>query len=174
MKSLNTCVKQSDSALKNVFEDAKAIAKEVKEFSLTEEHIFHKFRAPKCSSLSEGGGEKKKGGGGGGGGGGVPEQRKVAELIYSLTPEARDEFINLVPRFWTQGSFQYDTLNKPFQAPQEKWILMMVHTCQCPFFESEPMVGHTLLILLVDASLKSLAKENPGWTFYRKANMRAY
>ena len=30
------------------------------------------------------------------------------------------------------------------------------------------MVGHTLLILLVDASLKSLAKENPGWTFTEK------
>ena len=101
MKSLNTCVKQSDSALKKSLKSAKAIAKEVKEFSLTEEHIFHKIQSTKVQFLSE------------------PEQRKVAELIYSLTPEARDEFINLVPRFWTQGSFQYDTLNKPFQAPQE-------------------------------------------------------
>ena len=57
-------------------------------------------------------------------------------------------------------AFNTDTLNKPFQAPQEMDIDDGTYM-PMPVFESEPMVGHTLLILLVDASLKSLAKENP-------------
>lgn len=34
------------------------------------------------------------------------EQREVAKLIYEMDDDARDEFLGLTPRFWTQGSFQ--------------------------------------------------------------------
>uniref|UniRef100_UPI003CF1AF2D cyclic GMP-AMP synthase DncV-like nucleotidyltransferase n=1 Tax=Enterobacter cloacae complex sp. 280C5 TaxID=3395861 RepID=UPI003CF1AF2D len=35
-------------------------------------------------------------------------------------------------------------------------------------FESEPSIGHTLLLLLVDTSLKSLEAENDGWVYEEK------
>ncbi|NMV23057.1 hypothetical protein HKB23_11615, partial [Vibrio parahaemolyticus] len=47
------------------------------------------------------------------------DQLEVAKLIYEMDEDARDEFLGLTPRFWTQGSFQYDTLNRPFQPGQE-------------------------------------------------------
>jgi hypothetical protein len=36
------------------------------------------------------------------------------------------------------------------------------------FFEDKPAIGHQLLLLLVDASLKSLAVERHGWSFEAK------
>ncbi|PWW40290.1 hypothetical protein DFO83_102108 [Idiomarina loihiensis] len=146
LKRLRQIVRQRT---KDVFEDAKTIAKEVKQQNLTEEAVLYKFQGTKMRFLSE------------------PEQKKVAHLIHELDDTARDVFINLTPRFWTQGSFQYNTLNKPFQAPQEMDIDDGTYM-PMPVFETEPMIGHILLVLLVDASLKSLAAENPGWTFEEK------
>lgn len=84
-----------------------------------------------------------------------------------MDEDARDEFLGLTPRFWTQGSFQYDTLNRPFQPSQEMDIDDGTYM-PMPIFESEPKIGHSLLILLVDASLKSLVAENHGWKFEPK------
>ncbi|EGU40159.1 hypothetical protein VII00023_22214, partial [Vibrio ichthyoenteri ATCC 700023] len=95
------------------------------------------------------------------------EQVKVAELIYLMDDEARKEFSDLSPRFWTQGSFKYDTLNKPFHPGQEMDIDDGTYL-PMPIFESDPKVGHTLLILLVDSALKSLAAERSGWVFETK------
>ncbi|CAH1235268.1 Cyclic GMP-AMP synthase [Vibrio harveyi] len=134
---------------RDVFEEAKGIAKAVKKSVLTFEIIQEKVSKTKIKHLSEN------------------DQREVAKLIYEMDEDARDEFLGLTPRFWTQGSFQYDTLNRPFQPGQEMDIDDGTYM-PMPIFESEPKIGHSLLILLVDASLKSLVAENHGWKFEPK------
>lgn len=134
---------------RDVFEEAKGIAKAVKKSVLTFEIIQEKVSKTKIKHLSEN------------------DQLEVAKLIYEMDEDARDEFLGLTPRFWTQGSFQYDTLNRPFQPSQEMDIDDGTYM-PMPIFESEPKIGHSLLILLVDASLKSLVAENHGWKFEPK------
>ncbi|MBM4859236.1 hypothetical protein HYO44_17580 [Vibrio parahaemolyticus] len=134
---------------RDVFEEAKCIAKAVKKSVLTFEIIQEKVSKTKIKHLSE------------------SEQREVAKLIHEMDEDARDEFLGLTPRFWTQGSFQYDTLNRPFQPGQEMDIDDGTYM-PMPIFESEPKIGHSLLVLLVDASLKSLVAENHGWKFEAK------
>nr|WP_275666602.1 CBASS cGAMP synthase [Vibrio tubiashii] len=134
---------------RDVFEEAKGIAKAVKKSVLTFEIIQEKVSKTKIKHLSE------------------SDQREVAKLIHEMDEDARDEFLGLTPRFWTQGSFQYDTLNRPFQPGQEMDIDDGTYM-PMPIFESEPKIGHSLLILLVDASLKSLVAENHGWKFEPK------
>ncbi len=134
---------------KDVFEEAKGIAKAVKGNFLTFDTVYSKIVQTKIRYLSD------------------SDQREVAKLIYELDDEAREEFLDLTPRFSTQGSFQYDTLNRPFQPGQEMDIDDGTYM-PMPIFESEPKIGHTLLILLVDASLQSLVAENQGWRFEAK------
>ena len=134
---------------RDVFEEAKGIAKAVKQSVLTFEIIQEKVSKTKIKYLSEN------------------DQREVAKLIHEMDEDTRDEFLGLTPRFWTQGSFQYDTLNRPFEPGQEMDIDDGTYM-PMPIFESEPKIGHTLLVLLVDASLKSLVAENSGWKFEAK------
>lgn len=137
------------SRTRDVFEEAKGIAKAVKKSVLTFEIIQEKVSKTKIKHLSD------------------SDQREVAKLIHEMDDDARDEFLGLTPRFWTQGSFQYDTLNRPFQLGQEMDIDDGTYM-PMPIFESEPKIGHSLLILLVDASLKSLVAENYSWKFEPK------
>lgn len=134
---------------KEVFEEAKVIAEEVKLQTLTLERVQTRLTSTKLMYLSK------------------KEQHKVAQLICDMDDEAREEFLSLTPRFWTQGSFQYDTLNRPFHPGQEMDIDDGTYM-PMPIFESEPKIGHSLLLLLVDSSLKSLAAENDGWIYEAK------
>ena len=131
--------------VKDVFEEAKKIAKEVR----SQESIILDFRSTNLRYLSR------------------DEQCTIAELIFNLDDEARKEFLGLTPRFWTQGSFKYHTLNRPFHSGQEMDIDDGTYM-PMPIFKSEPKIGHTLLLLLVDSSLKSLVAENKDWIFEAK------
>lgn len=131
--------------VKCVFEEAKSIAKKVRK----KEVILKSFSNTNIQHLSE------------------DEKSKIAELIYSMDAEARKEFLGLTPRFWTQGSFKYHTLNRPFHSGQEMDIDDGTYM-PMPIFESDPKIGHTLLLLLVDSALKSLVAENSGWKFETK------
>lgn len=97
----------------------------------------------------------------------VDDQRKLSELIIELSPDLKAEFMRINPRFWTQGSFMYDTLNRPYKPTQEMDIDDGTYL-PMQFFEDKPAIGHQLLLLLVDASLKSLAVERYGWSFEAK------
>ncbi|MCA6968410.1 hypothetical protein LF935_02075 [Pectobacterium carotovorum] len=134
---------------KDVFEEAKKIARDVKYTQFTEDRIKEELANSKLKYLSE------------------EEQRKISRLIFNMDDDSREEFLNLTPRFWTQGSFQYDTLNRPFQPGQEVDIDDGTYM-PMTIFESEPKIGHTLLLLLVDSSLKSLEADNDGWVFEAK------
>ena len=95
------------------------------------------------------------------------DQRKLSELIMELSSDLIAEFMKINPRFWTQGSFMYDTLNRPYKPTQEMDIDDGTYL-PMQFFEDKPAIGHQLLLLLVDASLKSLAAEHYGWSFEPK------
>jgi hypothetical protein len=135
--------------IRTVFEEAKKIAKLSSKQNLNQELILRELAQTELRHLS------------------FDAQEEVARLIYQMDDEAREEFSQLSPRFWTQGSFKYDTLNRPFHPGQEMDIDDGTYM-PMPIFESEPKVGHSLLILLVDSSLQSLEKENQGWVFEEK------
>lgn len=97
----------------------------------------------------------------------IDDQRKLSELIIELSPDLKAELMRINPRFWTQGSFMYDTLNRPYKSTQEMDIDDGTYL-PMQFFEDKPAIGHQLLLLLVDASLKSLAAERYGWSFEPK------
>lgn len=96
------------------------------------------------------------------------DQNKFAELIIQLDSNAKAEFLKLTPRFWTQGSFTYNTLNKPYVTPPQEMDIDDGTYLPMVFFNEKPVIGHHLLLLLVDTSLKSLVAENPSWTFEAK------
>ncbi|HCV66885.1 MAG TPA: hypothetical protein DGZ94_16655 [Serratia sp.] len=134
---------------RDVFKEAQMVATDVRRYTLTLEGVKLKLEQTNIRYLS------------------VTDRAAVARLIFEMDDEARDDFIKLQPRFWTQGSFQYDTLNRPFHPGQEMDIDDGTYM-PMTIFESEPRIGHTLLLLLVDTSLKSLEAENDGWKFEEK------
>lgn len=134
---------------RDVFKEARQIATDVRKQTLTLESVRFKLEQTNVRYLS-------------------PSDREtLARLIFEMEDVARDDFIKFQPRFWTQGSFQYDTLNRPFHPGQEMDIDDGTYM-PMTVFESEPSIGHTLLLLLVDTSLKSLEAENDGWVYEEK------
>ncbi|KAA8994453.1 MULTISPECIES: cyclic GMP-AMP synthase DncV-like nucleotidyltransferase [Pectobacteriaceae] len=134
---------------RDVFKEAREVATDVRRQTLTLESVRLKLEQTNVRYLSP------------------SDRADLARLIFEMEDEARDDFIKFQPRFWTQGSFQYDTLNRPFHPGQEMDIDDGTYM-PMTVFESEPSIGHTLLLLLVDTSLKSLEAENDGWRFEEK------
>lgn len=132
-----------------VFDEATQVARELLRGLLTEDALKVKLLNTKVRYLSQ------------------QERNAVARLIFCMDEDAMKEFIGLKPRFWTQGSFQYNTLNRPFHLGQEMDIDDGTYL-PMTIFESEPKIGHQLLTLLVDSALKSLVDENESWKFENK------
>lgn len=147
--ALKTLRKTVRVRTRDVFHEAKGVAKFVKKGRESSGAIETRLRQTKLRYLSD------------------QEIKVVADLIGDMDDEARSDFLGLEPRFATQGSFQYDTLNKPLKAPQEMDIDDGTYM-PMTVFEGKPKLGHNLLFLLVDCSLKSLAAENEGWEFESK------
>ena len=93
---------------------------------------------------------------------------ELAGLLKDMDSDARDSFLKLRPRFWTQGSFQYDTINQPYFIPPQEMDIDDGTYLPMDVFEGTPVVGHRLLILLVDTALISLCHENHDWEFEQK------
>lgn len=133
----------------NVFEEIASVAKDQATFSQKSEYLYSRLQSTKLRYLS---------------------QQKIVEassLLSQMDKDTLKELSILKPRFWTQGSFKYRTLNRPFHPDQEIDIDDGTYL-PMTFFESEPKIGHQLLTLLVDASLMSLVEENVGWEFDSK------
>lgn len=96
------------------------------------------------------------------------DQQMLSELIMELSDSLKAEFMKLNPRFWTQGSFMYDTLNRPYRTPPQEMDIDDGTYLPMMFFEDKPVIGHQLLLLLVDTSLSSLAAERKSWSFEAK------
>ena len=81
-----------------MFQEARQVATDARRQALTLESVRLKLEQTNVRYLS-------------------PADREThrARLIFEMAKDAaRDDFIKFQPRFWTQGSFQYDTLNRPF------------------------------------------------------------
>ncbi len=133
----------------NVFEEIGAIAKEQAAFNQKVEYLYVRLQNTKLRYLTH---------------------QKIIEassLLSQMDEDTLKELSILKPRFWTQGSFKYKTLNRPFHPGQEMDIDDGTYL-PMTFFESEPKIGHQFLTLLVDASLMSLVEENIGWEFDSK------
>jgi hypothetical protein len=96
------------------------------------------------------------------------DQKTIITLLYNMDHSVTPEFLKLKPRFWTQGSFQYDTLNLPYTSPPQEMDIDDGVYLPISLFEGQPVIAHELLLLLVDLSLKSLVAEHSGWLFETK------
>lgn len=96
--------------------------------------------------------------------------QKVATLILNMGDDARRAFLDTEPWFWVQGSYNYKTLNKPYHMPPQQMDIDDGTYMPMDMFREQPLVGHRLLLLLVDASLASLAEENTGWKASKMPN----
>ncbi|ENV09157.1 hypothetical protein F4U02_12385 [Acinetobacter haemolyticus] len=145
LKALRQIVRERT---RDVFDEAKQLVKSSKQFD-TAQSFRAEFMGTNFKYLS------------------VDDQKTLSELIINLSVDLKAEFMKISPRFWTQGSFMYDTLNRPYKPTQEMDIDDGTYL-PMQFFEDKPAIGHQLLLLLVDASLKSLAVERHGWSFEAK------
>ncbi|MGO2236012.1 MAG: CBASS cGAMP synthase [Marinomonas sp.] len=96
------------------------------------------------------------------------EQNTILTLLNNMDRNVTTDFLKLKPRFWTQGSFQYDTLNLPYNSPPQEIDIDDGVYLPMALFENKPVIAHELLLLLVDSSLKSLVAEHSGWEFEAK------
>ncbi|OBU30147.1 CBASS cGAMP synthase [Photobacterium kishitanii] len=133
----------------NTFEEIGAIAKDQAAFSQKSEYLYFRLQNTKLSYLTH------------------HNIIEASRLLNQMDKDTLKELSVLKPRFWTQGSFKYKTLNRPFHPGQEMDIDDGTYL-PMTFFASEPKIGHKLLTLLVDASLISLVEENVGWEFDSK------
>lgn len=92
------------------------------------------------------------------------DKQELAVIFQNMSKDVRDEFLGLSPKFWTQGSFQYKTMNVPYITPPQEIDIDDGAYLPMNMFEN-PIIGHSLLILLVDAALLSLTHENKDWIF---------
>ena len=148
LKALRKCIRNRTKA---VFEEAKSLVSEASSTSALNEVMKAKVARTRLAHLS-------------------PEaQDELIYLIKNMSAQAREAFLALTPRFWTQGSFQYDTLNLPYSTPPQEMDIDDGTYLPMAVFDDEPIIGHRLLILLVDSSLRSLVAENESWRFETKS-----
>ncbi|WP_329604628.1 CBASS cGAMP synthase [Undibacterium luofuense] len=135
---------------KEVFEEAKKLAKNKTLVALSMESFKVELATTRLRHLSP------------------MAQEEIALLIKNMDEQTRTAFLELTPRFWTQGSFQYNTLNNPYNTPPQEMDIDDGAYLPMAIFEDKPVIGHRLLLLLVDSSLQSLVAENKGWEFEAK------
>jgi hypothetical protein len=147
LKELRKCVR---TRTKEVFEEAKKLAKDKSSTTLSIQSLKAEIATTRLRYLSP------------------SAQEEIVLLIASMDQQTRAAFLSLTPRFWTQGSFQYNTLNTPYNTPPQEMDIDDGTYLPMAVFEDKPIIGHRLLLLLVDSSLQSLVAENSGWIFEAK------
>lgn len=101
---------------------------------------------------------------------------KLCELINKLEFNERRELLEIHPRFMTQGSMHYKTLNKPaypyprFNPAQQIDIDDGVYI-PLDIFEEQPKLSHRIFLLIIKISLLKVQKEK-GWK-YKQGKMCA-
>lgn len=86
-------------------------------------------------------------------------------LASNLTDNQLQALLDITPKFRTQGSFEYETLNVPYRKPPQEMDIDDGVYFPMQMFEDAPALAHSLMITLVDSALQSLANENTGWDF---------
>jgi hypothetical protein len=89
----------------------------------------------------------------------------LVDLFSRLEQSQVDSFLDINPKFWTQGSFTYKTLNAPYYKPPQEMDIDDGVYFPMKMFEDFPALAHTFMIALVDTALRSIANKNEGWSF---------
>lgn len=87
----------------------------------------------------------------------------LAEDLKKLSHEQKKSLNKLKPKFASQGSFVYKTMNSPCQPPQQMDLDDGIYL-PLDMFEDKPVIGKELFFNFVDKTLSNLAKRK-GWSF---------
>lgn len=90
----------------------------------------------------------------------------ITEIDFSGTSDREDVTIQvlktLTPRFWTQGSMSYGTLNQPAKTPPQQIDIDDGVYLPMKVFEGQPVVAKDAFFKIVDSALRKLCSDN-GW-----------
>lgn len=92
----------------------------------------------------------------------------LAEDLKKLSSDQKKSLQKLKPKFASQGSFVYKTMNSPCQAPQQMDLDDGIYF-PIDMFEQKPVISKDLFFKFVDNTLSNLAKRR-GWDFSDKKN----
>ena len=84
--------------------------------------------------------------------------------IATAKNEDQDYIANLTPKFFTQGSFAYKTLNKPATTPPQQIDLDDGIYFPMELVAGQPRAAKNTLFMCVDKILKAVA-DKEGWSF---------
>lgn len=91
----------------------------------------------------------------------------LADQLRKLTPNQKQSLATLKPKFMSQGSFVYKTLNLPCHNPPQQIDLDDGVYLPLETFRESPVISKDLFFAIVDSSLKALASSK-GWKFKEK------
>ncbi|MEG3694581.1 CBASS cGAMP synthase, partial [Vibrio coralliirubri] len=91
----------------------------------------------------------------------------LAEHLRKLTPSQKHALATLKPKFMSQGSFVYKTLNLPCHNPPQQIDLDDGVYLPLEVFQESPIISKDVFFAIVDSSLKTLASSK-GWAFKEK------
>jgi len=81
-------------------------------------------------------------------------------LDMGFTSDQFETVVKLTPKFWTQGSFAYQTLNSPAKTPPQQIDIDDGIYFPMTFVEEKPVAAKELLFRLVDQILQEVADKN--------------
>lgn len=90
--------------------------------------------------------------------------KELRDRAHTFNNEAQQYIARLEPKFWTQGSFVYGTLNSPAYVPPQQIDLDDGVYFPMDVVEGNPKAAKDLLFTLVDGMLSNLARDR-GWEF---------
>ncbi|HHF2891526.1 TPA: CBASS cGAMP synthase [Vibrio diabolicus] len=92
----------------------------------------------------------------------------LSDDLKKLSHEQKKSLSKLKPKFASQGSFVYKTMNSPCQPPQQMDLDDGIYL-PLDMFEDKPLIGKDLFFNYVDKTLSNLA-ERKGWRFSDEKN----
>lgn len=92
----------------------------------------------------------------------------LAEELKKLNHNQKKTLKNLKPKFASQGSFVYKTMNSPCQLPQQMDLDDGIYL-PLEMFDEKPVIGKGIFFNYVDKTLSQLAARK-GWEFCDKKN----
>lgn len=99
---------------------------------------------------------------------GLPAELYNLLIQQGYSREDIEEATKLVPKFFTQGSFAYNTLNKPATTPPQQIDIDDGVYFPMRVVEKSPIIMKNVLFTLVDGILKNTALKNK-WEFKEKS-----
>lgn len=91
----------------------------------------------------------------------------INESLRQLDAQKKLALKELKPKFNSQGSFVYETLNKPCHLPPQQMDLDDGVYLPIEFLRDEPIINKRFFFLIIDKALQELAKVE-GWEFKEK------